>query len=87
MKIEIAAKAASIDAGEADYALTEAALYVDFYTDYFNLSLPLKKIGRFLFQNYFVKNFILFIVFIFCNLKKLMLPFQILEEEVFFLFL
>lgn len=43
VKIEVAARPQAIDAGEGDFALDEAATYIDFFTDYFDVPYPLEK--------------------------------------------
>lgn len=43
VKIEVAAKPHSIDAGEGNFSLAEAARYIDFFADYFDLPYPLEK--------------------------------------------
>lgn len=43
VKIEVAAKPQSIDAGEGDFALSEASKIIDFFADYFNVPYPLAK--------------------------------------------
>lgn len=43
VKIEVAAKPQSIDNGEGDFSLAEAALYIDYFARYFNLEYPLNK--------------------------------------------
>ena len=47
VKIEVAAKPHSIDAGEGDFSLGEAAQYIDFFADYFDLAYPLEKSSKF----------------------------------------
>lgn len=46
IKVEVAAKPVSIDAGEGDYALNEAVKIIDFFADYFNVDYPLTKSSR-----------------------------------------
>lgn len=48
VRIEVAAKPDSIDAGEGDFALDEAAKYIDFFAEYFDLPYPLEKSSKFL---------------------------------------
>ena len=39
----MAAKAESIDSGHGDFALSEAAKIIDYYSDYFDTKYPLQK--------------------------------------------
>ena len=43
IEIEIYARPDAIDAGEGEFGLNEASQIIDFFTDYFNISYPLKK--------------------------------------------
>ena len=45
--IEVAAKPHSIDAGEGEFALSEAAKIIDFFADYFNVPYPLAKSSKY----------------------------------------
>ena len=41
--VEITARPDAIDANETSYALNDAVKIIDFYSDYFNITYPLKK--------------------------------------------
>jgi aminopeptidase N len=43
VKIEVAAKPESMDAGEGEFALNEATLIMDFFINYFDIKHPLPK--------------------------------------------
>ncbi len=45
IQIDIYARPDAIDNGEGQYALGVASLIIDFFTDYFNVSYPLKKLS------------------------------------------
>ena len=47
IKVEVYAKAESINKGHCDFALDEASRILDFYTDYFNVKYPLVKSSNF----------------------------------------
>lgn len=54
VKIQVAAKPSSIDAGEGDFALAEAARYIDFFADYFDLAYPLEKSSKIIINEYII---------------------------------
>jgi aminopeptidase N len=46
IRIEVVAKPQSIDAGEGDYSLNEAAQIIDFFDNYFDVPYPLEKLSN-----------------------------------------
>lgn len=44
--VEITARPDAIDANETAYALNDAVKIIDFYSDYFNITYPLKKSSK-----------------------------------------
>lgn len=44
--VEVAGRPEAIDAGDGQFALEEALTYIDFLTEYFNVSFPLKKLSK-----------------------------------------
>ena len=45
--IEVAGRAEAINNGEGDFALSEAAEIIDYYSDYFQIEYPLNKSSKF----------------------------------------
>ena len=44
--VEITARPDAIDANQTSYALNDAVKVIDFYSDYFNITYPLKKSSK-----------------------------------------
>ena len=56
IKIEVAARPEAIASGQADYALNETALIIDYFADYFNVMYPMEKSSMlriFIYSNFF----------------------------------
>ena len=50
IEIEVAARPEAIQDGELDFSLNLASEVIDFFSDYFNMSYPLKKSGILIMQ-------------------------------------
>jgi len=47
IQVEVAARPEPIEQGEGDYALEQAGIILDYFTDYFGVKYPLKKSSTF----------------------------------------